>query len=211
MIVETGHFALILALALACFNAVVPLWGVATRDSRLMGTAPVDRACRLWLRRSVLCALTYAHITSDFSLLNVYENSASAKPLIYKITGVWGNHEGSMLLWVLILAVFAAAVALSARAMPQDLHAAVLAVQSWISAAFLLLSCSHPIHSRASPIRRSRGRISIRCCKTPVSRSTRRCSISAMWGFRLRLPSRRARSSVAVSMRSGRGWCGRGR
>ena len=56
--------------------------------------------------------LTHAHVTSDFSLYNVVENSHSPKPLIYKIAGVWGNHEGSMLLWVLILALFGAAVAL---------------------------------------------------------------------------------------------------
>ncbi len=153
MIVETGHFALILALALACFNAVVPLWGIATRDSRLMGTAPSVALAGFCFVALSYAALTYAHVTSDFSLLNVYENSASAKPLIYKITGVWGNHEGSMLLWVLILAVFAAAVALSARAMPQDLHAAVLAVQSWVSAAFLLfiLLTSDPFARMLNP------------------------------------------------------------
>jgi cytochrome c-type biogenesis protein CcmF len=153
MIVETGHFALILALALACLNAIVPLWGVATRDSRLMGVAPTVALAGFGFVALSYVALTYAHITSDFSLVNVYENSASAKPLIYKITGVWGNHEGSMLLWVLILAVFAAAVALSARTMPQDLHAAVLAVQSWISAAFLLfiLLTSDPFARMANP------------------------------------------------------------
>jgi cytochrome c-type biogenesis protein CcmF len=153
MIVETGQFALILALALACFNAIVPLWGIAARDSRLMGIAPTVALASFAFVVLSYAALTYAHVTSDFSLLNVYENSASAKPLIYKITGVWGNHEGSMLLWVLILAVFAAAVALSARSMPLDLNAAVLAVQSWISAAFLLfiLLTSNPFTRLPNP------------------------------------------------------------
>ncbi len=138
MIVETGHFALVLALALALVNAVVPLIGHFTRDGRLLAVAvPVALAGFAFTALS-FAALTYAHVASDFSLLNVIENSASSKPLIYKITGVWGNHEGSMLLWVLILAVFAAAVAVASRGMPADLRALVLSVQSWIAAAFLL-------------------------------------------------------------------------
>jgi len=98
-------------------------------------------------------ALTYAHVVSDFSVLNVVENSHSAKPLVYKISGVWGNHEGSMLLWVLILAIFGAAVALFSRGMPDDLRANVLAVQSWIGAAFLLfiLLTSNPFARLAVP------------------------------------------------------------
>ncbi len=153
MIVETGHFALVLALALALVNAGVPLWGIATRDQRLMAVAPSVALVGFLLIALSYAALTYAHVTSDFSLVNVVENSHSAKPLIYKITGVWGNHEGSMLLWVLILSLFAAAVAVAGRAMPIDLHAAVLAVQSWIAAAFLLfiLLTSNPFARLAIP------------------------------------------------------------
>jgi cytochrome c-type biogenesis protein CcmF len=153
VIVETGHFALVLALALALINAGVPLWGVATRDQRLMAVAPSVALAGFFLVAIAYAALTYAHVTSDFSLVNVVENSHSAKPLIYKITGVWGNHEGSMLLWILILSLFAAAVAISGRAMPLDLHAAVLAVQSWIAAAFLLfiLLTSNPFVRLANP------------------------------------------------------------
>jgi cytochrome c-type biogenesis protein CcmF len=153
VIVETGHFALVLALALALINAGVPLWGVATRDQRLMAVAPSVALAGFFLVAISYAALTYAHVTSDFSLVNVVENSHSAKPLIYKITGVWGNHEGSMLLWILILSLFAAAVAISGRAMPLDLHAAVLAVQSWIAAAFLLfiLLTSNPFVRLANP------------------------------------------------------------
>ncbi len=138
MIVETGHFALVLALALACVNAVVPLIGHVTRDGRLLAVAQPVAVAGFGFTLAAFAALTYAHVTSDFSLVNVIENSASTKPLIYKITGVWGNHEGSMLLWVLILAVFAAAVAVASRGMPADLRALVLCVQSWIAAAFLL-------------------------------------------------------------------------
>src|SRR6185437_5685630 len=138
MIVEAGHYALVLAFALALFNSVIPFWGIRARDDRLMATAPSVALVQFLFVAMAFGALVYAHVTSDFSVLNVVENSHSAKPLIYKIAGVWGNHEGSMLLWVLILATFSALVACASRAMPQDLHAAVLGVQSWISAAFLL-------------------------------------------------------------------------
>ena len=138
MIVEAGHFALVLALALALVNAAVPLYGHYARDARLLAVAPSVAVAGFGFTAMAFLALTYAHVASDFSLVNVVENSASTKPLIYKITGVWGNHEGSMLLWVLILAVFAAALACGSRGMPADLRALVLCVQSWIAAAFLL-------------------------------------------------------------------------
>src|SRR5690606_12534177 len=79
-----------------------------------------------------------AYVQSDFSVANVWENSHSAQPLIFKITGTWGNHEGSMLLWVLILTFFGALVALFGRNLPPSLRATVLAVQGFIGAAFLL-------------------------------------------------------------------------
>ena len=138
MIVESGHFALVLALALALVNAVVPLVGHYRRDGRLIAVAPSVALAGFAFTAYAFGALTYAHVVSDFSLVNVVENSASSKPLIYKITGVWGNHEGSMLLWVLILAIFAAAVAVASRGMPADLRGLVLCVQSWIASAFLL-------------------------------------------------------------------------
>ena len=153
MIVETGHFCLVLALALAVVNAVLPLVGHYTRDGRLIAVAPPVAVAGFVFTTLAFAALTYAHVVSDFSLLNVVENSASSKPLIYKITGVWGNHEGSMLLWVLILAVFAAAVALFSRGMPADLRALVLCVQSWIASAFLLfiLLTSDPFARMLAP------------------------------------------------------------
>src|SRR5216683_1317717 len=86
----------------------------------------------------IFAALVHAYVTSDFSVANVAENSHSAKPLLYKITGVWGNHEGSMLLWVLILSLFGAAVAWFGDNLPPALQARVLAVQGMIGAGFLL-------------------------------------------------------------------------
>jgi cytochrome c-type biogenesis protein CcmF len=153
MIVETGHYALVLAFALALVNSSVPLWGSLTRDRRLMAVAPSVAVMSFCLVAYAYFALTYAYLVSDFSLANVVLNSHSAKPLIYKISGVWGNHEGSMLLWVLVLAAFGAAVALFSSSMPQDLRANTLAVQSWIAAAFLLfiLLTSNPFARIASP------------------------------------------------------------
>ena len=84
-------------------------------------------------------ALMHAYVTSDFSLANVWENSHSAKPLLYKISGVWGNHEGSMVLWVLILALFGSGVALFGSNLPLELKSRVLAIQGSIGAAFLLV------------------------------------------------------------------------
>ena len=193
MIVETGHYALVLALALALVNSVLPIWGAAIGDRRLMALAPSLALASFGFIAYSYFALTYAHVTSDFSLLNVVENSHSLKPLLYKISGVWGNHEGSMLLWVLVLAIFAAAVALFSTNMPEDLRANTLAVQSWISAAFLLfiLLTSNPF--ARLQIRRSRAMISIRCCRIPASPFIRRCSTSAMSGSRSPIPSRRRR------------------
>src|SRR4051812_32068287 len=98
-------------------------------------------------------ALTYAYLVSDFSVKNVAENSHSLKPLLYQFTGVWGNHEGSMLLWVLILSVFGAAVALFGGNLPPGLKARVLAVQGLIGVAFLLfiVTTSNPFERLDPP------------------------------------------------------------
>ena len=138
MIVEIGHYALVLALALAIVQGLAPLVGALRHDAPLMAMAQPAAVMQFLLIALSFTALTYAYVTSDFSVVNVFENSHSLKPLLYKFSGVWGNHEGSMLLWVLILALFGATVALFSRGMPDDLRALVLAVQSWLSAAFLL-------------------------------------------------------------------------
>jgi len=153
MIVEAGHFALILALALALIQSIVPLVGARRHEPALLrvplSTAPAQFVFTL----AAFGALVSAHVTSDFSVINVYENSHSLKPLIYKVTGVWGNHEGSMLLWVLILALFGALVALFGGNLPLRLRGLVLAVQAWIASAFYLfiLMTSNPFLRFARP------------------------------------------------------------
>ena len=153
MIIEAGHYALVLALALALVQSVLPIWGTWRRDPSLVGTAVPVALGQMGFVVLSFSALTYAHVASDFSVLNVVENSHSAKPLIYKLSGVWGSHEGSMMLWVLILALFGGLVALFGRGMAEDLRANTLAVQAWIAAAFLLfiLLTSDPFTRVAAP------------------------------------------------------------
>src|SRR4051794_527029 len=138
MIAEFGHYALVLALALALAQASVPIVGARKNDPVLMAVAGPTAIAQLLFVAIAFGALTICYVRSDFSVINVFENSHSAKPLIYKISGVWGNHEGSMLLWVLILSRFGALVALFGGNLPARLKANVLAVQSWIAVAFLL-------------------------------------------------------------------------
>ncbi|MFI4999404.1 MAG: heme lyase CcmF/NrfE family subunit [Reyranellales bacterium] len=146
MIPELGHFALILALAVALVQATLPLLGAARGDGRLMALASTAALTQAFLVILAFGALTQAYVTSDFSVANVVANSHSAKPLLYKISGVWGNHEGSMLLWALILAIFGASVAIFGANLPDSLRARVLAVQAWIGVGFLafLLFTSNP-------------------------------------------------------------------
>ena len=138
MTVELGHYCLVLALALSIVQSTLPVIGSIRGDERLMATASWTAQVVLALLTLSFIALVNAHVTSDFSVANVWENSHTLKPLLYKYTGVWGNHEGSMLLWVLILGLFAALVAGFGGNLPQDLKANVLAVQAWILTAFLL-------------------------------------------------------------------------
>ena len=112
MIVELGHYALVLALFMALLQASLPLVGASRGQFALMALANHTALAQLILVALGFLALAHAYVTSDFSVLNVVENSHSAKPLLYKVTGVWGNHEGSMVLWVLILSLYGAAVAL---------------------------------------------------------------------------------------------------
>ncbi len=138
MIAEVGHYALVLALALALIQSVVPLIGARTRDGALMAVAEPAALAQFAFVALSFCALVSCYVGSDFSVRNVFENSHSAMPLIYKFTSTWGNHEGSMLLWVLILALFGALVAAFANNIPRSLKATVLSVQAWIAATFYL-------------------------------------------------------------------------
>ncbi len=146
MIAELGHFVLVLALAIACVQSIAPLY-LLRRDE----AAAVQLASRAALAQVIVvalafAALTYGFIRSDFSLAVIVANSHVAKPLIYKIAGVWGNHEGSMLLWVLIIAAYGAAYAAVSKTQPAVFSARVLAVQGWLGVAFLafLLFTSNP-------------------------------------------------------------------
>ena len=146
MIPELGHFALILALAVALVQGTLPLVGASRGDVKLMALGRMAALTQAFLILLAFGALTQAYVTSDFSVANVVANSHSAKPLMYKISGVWGNHEGSMLLWAMILALFGAAVAVFGNNLPQSLRARVLAVQALIGVGFLafLLFTSNP-------------------------------------------------------------------
>ena len=135
---ELGHFALVLALGLALIQSIVPVIGVHRRDGSLMRLASSTALAQFVFVALSFLALTACYVTSDFSVATIYENSHSMMPLVYKFTSVWGNHEGSMLLWVLILSLFGALVALFGNNLPAALKAHVLAVQSWIACAFYL-------------------------------------------------------------------------
>ena len=152
MIIETGHFCLILALAVALLQCVLPALGAKRGEAALMQVGAPAALVQFALVLAAFLALTHAFIVSDYSVELVARNSHETKPLIYRISGVWGNHEGSMLLWVLIVALFGAAVALFGANLPLRLKANVLAVQGSIGAAFLvfILLASNPF-ARLSP------------------------------------------------------------
>ncbi|VDS09943.1 Cytochrome c-type biogenesis protein CcmF [Paracoccus haematequi] len=153
MTAEFGHFALILAFAVSLFQMVVPMVGASKGWGPWMDSARPAAVAQFLLVGLSFAALTMAFVSSDFSLKLVYENSHTAKPMLYKISGVWGNHEGSMLLWVLILALFGAAAAAFGDNLPPALRARVLAVQAAIGAAFyaFIIFTSNPFLRLASP------------------------------------------------------------
>ena len=138
MIVEIGHYALILALALSLVQGTLPLIGAQLRFDSWVSMARPVAIIQFGFVLVSFIALTYAYVMSDFSVLNVAMNSHSAKPILYKISGVWGNHEGSLLLWALILTLFGATVAVFGGNLPPELRARVLSVQAWIGTGFLL-------------------------------------------------------------------------
>ncbi|MEI9989887.1 MAG: heme lyase CcmF/NrfE family subunit [Rhizomicrobium sp.] len=134
---EIGLLALCLALALALVQAMTGLAGTRPKSELARRVATTASLGLLVFVGLSFGALTYASVTDDFSILNVAQNSHTLKPLIYKISGVWGNHEGSMMLWVLVLALYSGAVALSRRG-GERLVSGALGVQGLIAAAFIL-------------------------------------------------------------------------
>jgi cytochrome c-type biogenesis protein CcmF len=143
MIPELGHFALVLALLLAAAQSILPLVGAArgeVRGALLMATGPTTAIGHAVFVATAFGCLMWSFAVSDFSVENVYQNSHSLKPLLYKITGTWGNHEGSMVLWLLILALCSGAVAVFGQNLPATLKARVIAVLGMIATGFLLFT-----------------------------------------------------------------------
>ena len=124
MTTELGHFALILAFAVAIVQMIVPLIGAHKRWPGWMAVAEPAAGTQFVLTALSFGALTWAFVVSDFSLNVVVANSHSAKPMLYKISGTWGNHEGSMLLWVLIVTLFGAMAAWFGGGLPPTLAGA---------------------------------------------------------------------------------------
>ena len=153
MITELGHFSLILAFLVAIVQAVVPMIGAQRRNAAWMAVAEPAAAAQFFLTLAAFGALMWAFVTSDFSLRLVVQNSHSAKPMLYKISGTWGNHEGSMLLWVLIVSLFGAMAAWFGGNLPPSLRARVLSVQAAIGVAFFafILFTSNPFLRLAVP------------------------------------------------------------
>jgi cytochrome c-type biogenesis protein CcmF len=153
MITEFGHYALVAAFAVALLQASLPMIGARTHNGVLMNFAGQAAVVQALLVVIAFAALTHAFVTSDFSVAVVAQNSHSLKPMLYKVAGVWGNHEGSLLLWILILAVFGAAVAIIGTNLPPLLKARALAVQAMISVGFILfiLLTSNPFHRLDPP------------------------------------------------------------
>jgi cytochrome c-type biogenesis protein CcmF len=153
MITEIGHFALILAFGVAIVQTFVPLIGAYKRWPAWMAVAEPAAGAQFALTALAFGALMYAFVVSDFSLSLVVANSHSAKPMLYKISGTWGNHEGSMLLWVLIVTLFGAMAAWFGGNLPPTLRARVLSVQSAIAVAFFafIIFTSNPFTRLATP------------------------------------------------------------
>lgn len=153
MVAELGQFFLILALCVAVVQVSIPLYGAHKSVPSFMQLGDRAAQAHLVLIAFSFGCLTYLYLVSDFSVQNVFLNSHTAKPLVYKIAGVWGNHEGSMLLWLLILSVFGALVATFGRNLPTDFRARVLSVHAMISVLFLLfvLLTSNPF-ARLVPV-----------------------------------------------------------
>ena len=146
MIPEIGQYALMLALGLALIQGTMPIIGARNNDPVLMSIAAPAALAQFIFVAIAFLALAECYVVSDFSVLNVFENSNSQMPLIYRLTSLWGNHEGSMILWVSILAFFGALVAVFGNNLPVTLKANALGVQAWIAAAFdlFILTTSNP-------------------------------------------------------------------
>ena len=194
VVAEIGHFALILTLTLALAQSIVPLIGTHLGDLKLMRFGSSAAIGQMVFLTVAFAALIACYVMSDFSVLNVAENSNSAMPLIYKVTATWGNHEGSMLLWV----SDPGAVRRRRRDLRRQSAGAPQGPRARRAGharapAFWPSSSSPPTRSSASIRPCPTARISIRCCRTSGSPCIRRSSISAMSASRWPSPSRSPR------------------
>ncbi len=138
MVAELGHLCLWLALAIALLQTLLCGYAGAQTKAQALAASIGNRAA--WLQAGLIfaafCCLMISYINSDFSVLNVFQNSHTEKPLLYKISGTWGNHEGSLLLWVLVLALFGAGITLS-RSMAEPLKSWTLCIQGLLGVCFI--------------------------------------------------------------------------
>ena len=153
MIPELGQFALCLALGLALAQCALPLAGAARGNAAWMAVARPAAQGQLVFVAIAFGCLAWSFITHDFSVLNVASNSNSALPLPYRIAATWGSHEGSLLLWVLMLAFWTTAVTVFSRHLPEDIAARVIGVMGFISVGFLafMLFTSNPFDRLLPP------------------------------------------------------------
>ncbi len=140
MIAELGHFGLALAVAFAIAQGILPLWGAHRGEARLMQVAPALALGQMIALGISFGCLVWASVADDFSVLNIAENSHTLKPLLYKITGAWGSHEGSILFWCLILAICGGLVALFGGPLPASLRARVIGVLGLTACGFELFA-----------------------------------------------------------------------
>ncbi|MCH2164127.1 MAG: heme lyase CcmF/NrfE family subunit [Marinovum sp.] len=153
MIPEIGQIALALALCVAVLQSTLPLVGASRGNLLFMHVGQSTAIGQFVLCAIAFASLMWAFVVSDFTVLNVVQNSNSLKPMIYKVSATWGSHEGSLLLWTLILALFGAGVAVFGANIPITLRARTLAVQGWISLGFLsfMLLTSNPFERMIPP------------------------------------------------------------
>src|SRR4029079_3124556 len=151
MIAELGHFALALALGVALAMAILPLAGAARGNARWMRFARPAAAAQFFLVATAFCALAWSFAQNDFSVAYVAQNSNSKLPLQYRLSAVWGGHEGSLLLWILMLSGWTLAVALASRSLPETLVARTLGVLGLVGAGFhsFILFTSNPFERLA--------------------------------------------------------------
>jgi len=146
LITEFGHFLLALSLSISLIQFLIPAIGVKINSINMMKTSSLSAYLSFIFVLISFLALLWAYITSDFSVSLVAKNSHSLKPLIYKISGLWGNHEGSLLLWILILTFYSATIAYLGKRLPLKLVSLVLSIQGLIAVAFIsfILFTSNP-------------------------------------------------------------------